>query len=403
MGGFPPPSLSRPRSAGSAARDRVAPWPATGLRAGTLGSWTSRPLPAGRPEGAALAGWPGWRSGGGRCRRSGWSPAGRTRATRARRHPAGAGGWQRSSCARRTRHCPRPARPGHGRRRARPDRRAPRARRHRRHGPRGHGRHGRPGAAGLAGVVAVPRASAASAPTGRSRAPRTRPARTCGCTCGAAGRRRVESAALSSAEPGRALPGVRRRRDVVPHDGALDQPVGPVRGVVDDVRARGCPGRTPTGPAGSGACSAATAGSRRRRAPLQRRLAHRVQRLLQGEGVRRRERLEQRRPHAGEEASKSRSVPVYRQRAVTAVARIRSRVSARVVYWSRGKPQNSEPVVLRTTRSVSPASTCAPSPSTVTTAVRTSPPLRREGVVVRLPADGDPLPAVGLDRRPARR
>ena len=36
---------------------------------------------------------------------------------------------------------------------------------------------------------------------------------------------------------------------------------------------------------------------------------------------------------------------MYRHRAVTAVARMRSVVSASVVYRSRGKPQNSEPVV----------------------------------------------------------
>jgi hypothetical protein len=63
-----------------------------------------------------------------------------------------------------------------------------------------------------------------------------------------------------------------------------------------------------------------------------------------------------------------------------AVARIRSVVSCSVVYSSFRKPQNSDPVVLASVRSFSPetaqALRSAPRPSTVTTVVRVSPPLR---------------------------
>ena len=59
---------------------------------------------------------------------------------------------------------------------------------------------------------------------------------------------------------------------------------------------------------------------------------------------------------------------------------IRSVVSCRVVYSSLRKPQNSDPVVLATTRSFSPETTqarrSAPRPSTVTTVVRVSVPAR---------------------------
>ena len=61
----------------------------------------------------------------------------------------------------------------------------------------------------------------------------------------------------------------------------------------------------------------------------------------------------------------------WRQSALTAVAQIRSRASASVVYRSRMKPWNSESVVFMSTRSVSPDVTQADDVSAVTTAVRT--------------------------------
>ena len=69
-------------------------------------------------------------------------------------------------------------------------------------------------------------------------------------------------------------------------------------------------------------------------------------------------------------------MPAYRQRAVTAVARMRSLVSGSEVYRSRGKPQNSNPVDLSTTRSVRPETTQAWSPSMVTSVVLVPPPAR---------------------------
>src|SRR4051794_15000996 len=74
---------------------------------------------------------------------------------------------------------------------------------------------------------------------------------------------------------------------------------------------------------------------------------------------------------------------------------MRSRVPARVVYRSRGKPQNSEPAVLRTTRSPIPARTWTSFPSAVATGPHLAPGLA-EGVVVLHAPDGDPFPAVGL-------
>jgi len=55
---------------------------------------------------------------------------------------------------------------------------------------------------------------------------------------------------------------------------------------------------------------------------------------------------------------------------------MRSSVYGSVVYSSCGKPWNSEPVDLSTTRSVRPAITHVSSPSIVTTAVRISWPVR---------------------------
>ena len=78
--------------------------------------------------------------------------------------------------------------------------------------------------------------------------------------------------------------------------------------------------------------------------------------------------------------SKSTSVESYPHLATSEVAKIPSVVSLSVVYSSLRKPQNSEPVVLATTRSFRPETTQArrssPRPSTVTTVVRVSPPLR---------------------------
>src|SRR5690349_383314 len=80
---------------------------------------------------------------------------------------------------------------------------------------------------------------------------------------------------------------------------------------------------------------------------------------------------------ANEESHATTSVE-WRQRASTAVARIRSVASGRVVYASRGKPWNSESVVLSSTRSFRPETTWVPCSVTVTTAVRTQAPERRE-------------------------
>ena len=104
---------------------------------------------------------------------------------------------------------------------------------------------------------------------------------------------------IAQQKPGVPCQAISAARDVVPQDGALDQPVGAVVGVVDDA-------------------SVGVVEPERRqvlqevvlvrhghpdlgdvRELLQHRLAHRVQRLLQGEGVRDGEGLEQRRPDAG--------------------------------------------------------------------------------------------------------
>ena len=63
------------------------------------------------------------------------------------------------------------------------------------------------------------------------------------------------------------------------------------------------------------------------------------------------------------------AAPRYRHHALTWVASIRSRVSASVVYSSRGKPQNSELVVFSTTRFSRPDTTLTPAPASFTTRV----------------------------------
>lgn len=67
----------------------------------------------------------------------------------------------------------------------------------------------------------------------------------------------------------------------------------------------------------------------------------------------------------------------YRQRALTAVARMRSLDSGSVVYSSFGYPQNSDAVVFSTTRSRTPDTTEVPrSASSTTVVVRTRSPDR---------------------------
>ena len=95
-------------------------------------------------------------------------------------------------------------------------------------------------------------------------------------------------------------------------------------------------------------------------------------------------------------ASKSMSGGPYAQIAVTLVAISRSSVSARVVYGSRGKPENAERVVFMTMRSSMPASTTVASRPTAT---KTSCPLAgpEKGVGGRSAADVDRSPGVFAD------
>ena len=65
-----------------------------------------------------------------------------------------------------------------------------------------------------------------------------------------------------------------------------------------------------------------------------------------------------------------------RQRPVTEVAMMRSSVSTRVVYRSRGNPANSLPVDLSTVRSFTPPVTCVAPSITCTAASRVPWPLR---------------------------
>ena len=77
---------------------------------------------------------------------------------------------------------------------------------------------------------------------------------------------------------------------------------------------------------------------------------------------------------------------------------MRSVVSGRVVYLSRGKPLNPDWVDFSTVRSLSPAMRCSVAPSRTRTAVRTSWPLRTKEWSCPVAVGLDPVPAVGLGR-----
>ena len=110
--------------------------------------------------------------------------------------------------------------------------------------------------------------------------------------------------------------------------------------------------------------------------------------------------------------ARARCVPVARGRDVLVApaggrARWRGsgrRCRCRVVYSSRRKPLNSEPVDLSTTRSGQPGTDArtASRGRASTTAVRTSPPRRTKAWSWPHPVDLDPVPGVLLDARPAR-